>query len=43
MEGALTEISDPNEVLETITSQKSYLSLKSAEKKTIAKDTIKTL
>ena len=28
MEGVLTEISDPNVVLETITSQKSYLSLK---------------
>jgi hypothetical protein len=37
MEGMLTEISDPNVVLETITSQKSYLSLKSAEKKTTAK------
>jgi hypothetical protein len=41
MEGVLTEISDPNVVLETITSQKSYLSLKPAEKETTAKDTIK--
>ena len=37
MEGMLTEISDPNVVLETITSQKSYLSLKPAEKETTVK------
>jgi hypothetical protein len=37
MEGILTEISDPNVILETITSQKSYLSLKPAEKETTAK------
>ncbi|KAG0747692.1 hypothetical protein G6F16_007295 [Rhizopus arrhizus] len=41
MESMLTEISDPNVVLETITSQKSYLSLKPAEKETTAKDSIK--
>jgi hypothetical protein len=41
MEGVLTEINDPNVVLETITSQKSYLSLKPAEKETIAKDSTK--
>jgi dsRNA-specific ribonuclease len=41
MEGVLTEISDPNVVLETITSQKSYLSLKPAEKETTAKDMTK--
>ena len=41
MEGVLTEISDPNVVLETITSQKSYLSLKPAEKETTAKDSTK--
>ena len=41
MEGVLTEISDPNVVLETITSQKSYLSLKPAEKETTAKDPTK--
>ena len=37
----LTEISDPNVVLETITSQKSYLSLKLAEKQNSAKDSTK--
>jgi hypothetical protein len=37
MEGVLTEISDSSVVLETITSQKSYLSLKPAEKETTAK------
>jgi hypothetical protein len=37
MEGMLTEISNPNVVLETITSQKSYLSLNPAEKETTAK------
>ena len=41
MEGVLTEISDPNIVLETITSQKPYLSLKPAEKETTAKDSTK--
>jgi hypothetical protein len=41
MEGVLTEISDPNVILETITSQKSYLSLKPAEKETTAKDSTK--
>jgi hypothetical protein len=41
MEGMLTEISDPNIVLETITSQKPYLSLKPAEKETTAKDSTK--
>ena len=41
MKGALTEISDPNVVLETLTSQKSYLSLKPAEKETTAKDSTK--
>ena len=41
MEGVLTEISDPNIVLETITSQMSYLSLKPAEKETTAKDSTK--
>jgi hypothetical protein len=37
MEGVLTEISDPNIVLETITSQMAYLSLKPVEKETTAK------
>jgi hypothetical protein len=37
MEGVLTEISDPNVVLETITSQKSYLSHKPEEKETTTK------
>ena len=41
MEGVLTEISDPNVILETITSQKSYLSLKPAEKETTGKDSTK--
>ena len=41
MEGMLTEISDSNVVLETITSQKSYLSLKPAEKQNSAKDSTK--
>ena len=41
MEGVLTEISDSNVVLKTITSQKSYLSLKPAEKETAAKDSTK--
>jgi hypothetical protein len=41
MEGALTETSDPNIVLETITSQMSYLCLKPAEKETTAKDSTK--
>ncbi|EIE79427.1 hypothetical protein RO3G_04132 [Rhizopus delemar RA 99-880] len=41
MEGVLTEISDPNIAFETITSQKSYLSFKPAEKKITAKDSIK--
>ena len=41
MEGVLTEISDPNVILETITSQKSYLSLKPADKETTAKDSTK--
>lgn len=41
IEGVLTEVSDPNEVLETITSQKSYLSVKPAEKETSANNTIK--
>jgi hypothetical protein len=41
MEGVLTEISDSNVVLETITSQKSYLSLKPVEKETTAKDSTK--
>ncbi|KAI8059691.1 hypothetical protein BDF21DRAFT_315180, partial [Thamnidium elegans] len=41
MEGVLTEVSDPNVVLETITSQKSYLSLKPVEKETPANNTIK--
>jgi hypothetical protein len=41
MEGVLIEISDQNVVLETITSQKSYLSLKPAEKETTAKDSTK--
>ena len=41
MEGVLAEISDPNVVLETIASQKPYLSLKPAEKETTAKDSIK--
>lgn len=41
MEGVLTEISDSNVVLKTITSQTSYLSLKPEEKKTTAKYTIK--
>ena len=40
-EGVLAEISDPNVVLETLTSQKSYLSLKPAEKETTAKDSTK--
>jgi transposase len=40
MEGVLTEVNDPNVILETITSQKSYLSLKPAEKETTTKDTI---
>jgi len=37
MKGVLTEISDSNVILETIMSQKSYLSLKPAEKETTAK------
>ncbi|EIE83510.1 hypothetical protein RO3G_08215 [Rhizopus delemar RA 99-880] len=41
MEGVLTEISDPNVVLETITSQKPYLSLKPAEKEATARDSTK--
>jgi hypothetical protein len=41
MEGVLTEISDPNVVLETIMSQKYYLSLKPAEKQNSAKDSTK--
>jgi hypothetical protein len=41
MEDVLIEISDPNVVLETITSQKSYLSLKPAEKETTVKDSTK--
>jgi hypothetical protein len=41
MEGVLTEISDPNVILESTTSQKSYLSLKPAEKETTAKDSTK--
>lgn len=41
MEGILTEISYPNVVLETITSQKFCLSLKPTEKETTAKDTLK--
>ena len=41
MEGVLIEISDPNVILETITRQKSYLSLKPAEKGTTAKDSTK--
>jgi hypothetical protein len=41
MEGVFTEISDPSVVLETITSQKSYLSLIPAEKETITKDSTK--
>ena len=41
MEGILTKISDPNVILETITSQKSYLSLKPAEKETTVKDSTK--
>ena len=41
MEGMLTEISDSNVVLETITNQKFYLSLKPAEKETTAKDSTK--
>ena len=41
MEGMLTEISNPNVVLETITSQKFYLSLKPADKEITAKDSTK--
>jgi hypothetical protein len=41
MEGVLTEISDPNVVLEITTSQMSYLSLEPAEKETTAKDSTK--
>jgi hypothetical protein len=41
MKGVLTEISDSNVILETITSQKSYLSLKPVEKETTAKDSTK--
>ena len=41
MERELTEISDPNIVLETITSQMFYLCLKPAEKETTAKDSTK--
>ncbi|EIE82081.1 hypothetical protein RO3G_06786 [Rhizopus delemar RA 99-880] len=41
MEGELTEISDTNVILETITSQKSYLSLKPAGKETTTKDSTK--
>ena len=37
MQGMLTEISEPNVVLETITSQKTYLGLKPAEKETTEK------
>jgi hypothetical protein len=41
MEGVFPEISDPSVVLETITSQKSYLSLKPAEKETTEKHSTK--
>jgi hypothetical protein len=41
MEGVLTEISDPNIILEIIASQKPYLSLKPAEKENTAKDSTK--
>jgi hypothetical protein len=41
MESVLTEISDPNVILEAIMSQKSYLSLKPTEKETTAKDSTK--
>lgn len=37
----MTGISDANVVLETITSQKSYLNFKPAEKETTVKDTLK--
>ncbi|KAI7867983.1 hypothetical protein BDF14DRAFT_1725449, partial [Spinellus fusiger] len=40
MKSILTEISDPNVVLETITSQKFYLSLKPTEKETTPEDTL---
>lgn len=44
MEGVLTEITDSNVVVETITSQKSYLSYKPEEKEMTTKDmTIKTV
>jgi hypothetical protein len=41
IEGVLTDVSDPNVILETIASQRSYLSLKPAEKETTAKGTTK--
>jgi len=41
MEGMLTEISYPNVILESTTSQKSYLYLKPAEKETTTKDSTK--
>ncbi|KAI7900864.1 uncharacterized protein BX663DRAFT_400975, partial [Cokeromyces recurvatus] len=41
MGGVLTDISNTSVVLEAITSQKSYLSLKPAEKETTAKYTTK--
>ena len=41
MEGVLTEITDPNIVLETITNQKAYLSLKPSEKTAVKKAAVK--
>ncbi|KAL0083056.1 hypothetical protein J3Q64DRAFT_1814845 [Phycomyces blakesleeanus] len=41
MEDVLTKVSDPNVVLEPITSQRSYLSLKLAERENTTNETIK--
>lgn len=42
MEDVLTQITDPNVVLETITSQKAYLSLKPPEKVIVEKKKLKS-
>ncbi|KAG2229638.1 hypothetical protein INT48_002479 [Thamnidium elegans] len=42
MEGVLTEITDPNIVLETVSSRKSYLANKPAEKNIIVKEAKET-
>jgi hypothetical protein len=42
MEGVLTEITDPNIVLETITSRQTYLANKPAEKNVVEKEAKET-